>query len=155
MRTALFVVLATTVAGLALVECSGVSLCDGSYALGVRVVSASGVPLEAVNCEVLSHATDALSDPSQAEQVLASPDFRERSPSGLGWQVTARPYVGEELAVSVWFTDRVSVLLGRQLGFSQARALVVAVEYRDGKRAGKVVEIPDRAAARSVMVTVP
>jgi hypothetical protein len=82
-------------------------------------------------------------------------NFDNEAPSGLPWQVTLSPYRSEPFEVSVQVGHRVSVLLGRDVGYSQERALLVAVTYQDGKRAAKVVPIPDGRASHTLVVCVP
>jgi hypothetical protein len=133
------------------VEFCGVSLCDGAYALDVRVRSASGALIEAVSCEVCDDAHHALPDCGPGitpEQLLASPTFRDRAPSGAPWQATARPFHGQVLEVMVPESYRVSILLERERGYSQWRGLVLVAEYPGNRRFGRVV---DRQAPRRAL----
>ena len=155
MRRILLVSVLLVLAAFLLIEFCGVSVCDGAYTLQVQVRSASGTPIEAVRCDACSDAHCGFDDPRELEKLVAAGAFKERSPSGGRWEVTAQPFRGAALPVSIRMTQRVSICLERDLGYSQFRALLVAIEYAGGKRLGKVVPIPDGRVAQSVTVTVP
>jgi hypothetical protein len=160
MRKFLVLVAIVLLVGFLLIELSGVSICDGGYELQVQLHSASQTPIEAVRCEVLTFphwgwGPEPDPDDAEIDQFFAKGAFWERSPSGLSWQVDLRPFRGEPFLVLVLNTHRVSVLLGRNLGYSQQRGLAVVVEYRGGKRAGTIVEIPDGRTARTLTVELP
>ena len=115
---------------------------DGSYDLTVHVSSNLGPP-SAVSCEAFSrreHAEFALNDflPSETKQHSA----------------TADPYNGQPLTVSIPVSDRTS-MSGRELQRFQFRYLVVLAQMPDGRRVGKLLEIPDAGVAREVSVVLP
>ena len=78
------------------------------------------------------------------------PEFTRHSASQM-------PYVGKPLNVKVptSLTTARSFFLWRYTRFYQYDKLVVIVEYQDGKRQGRVVDIPDLHESRTVTVEVP
>lgn len=66
----------------------------------------------------------------------------------------ADPYTGQPLKVHIRTTGQTSAF-GRELGRHQQRFLVVNAEWRDGRRACKVVKIPDGRESREVRVSLP
>ncbi len=75
-------------------------------------------------------------------------------PEATDWRTSADPFTGEPLSLELPFATRVSAF-GRTLDDFQHRALAVIISFRDGRRMSKVLAIPHREVARSVLVTVP
>jgi hypothetical protein len=150
MRTHRVVVLtAVLLAGLVLAiglfcEFGIVSLGDGSYTLSVRVHSASESPIRSVTCEAFGRAEGA----DYSLKNLIPPDSGYQS-------ATADPFTGEDLTVEIRTTVVTSGLLDRVLKDSQSHALLVIVQYGDGRRVGKVFEIPHRRVASSIEAVFP
>ncbi|MCI0457503.1 MAG: hypothetical protein L0Z62_11080 [Gemmataceae bacterium] len=154
MRRTLIAVALLLVGGFALIELSGVSLWVGGYDLQVNLRSAGQIPIEAVRCEVLNTPEEITAEP-QLKQLFEAGTLWERPLERSRWPIDLRPFDGRPFSVHIRNGGRVSVLLGRDRGYSQQRGLAVVVEYRDGKRIGKVFEIPDGPVTREVTVTVP
>jgi hypothetical protein len=118
---------------------------DGLWPLVVRVHSASGKPINAVSAE-------AFGEGQSAEYVLehlAPPE------TGL-YSATQAPLHGDDLLVHIPVGDTVrSSLLRDYHRLYQYSRLVVIVEYEDGKREGRLVEIPDLRRSREVVVEFP
>src|SRR5271157_4213753 len=133
-KVSVVVVLLLT-ASLFFIEFGGsVCLCDGGYDLDVRLNSASQTPINAVHCGVASDSLQILPEAFKdlkAERLLAVIDPKDLK--GLGtiqWETPLRPFESEPIAVFVPTTDRISIFLGRELGYYQAyRALIIVVEY--------------------------
>jgi hypothetical protein len=115
---------------------------DGQFDLSVRVSSSLGPP-RSVSCQACSHR-------EQAEYVLE----HLLPPEGRLWSATADPFAGEPLTVNVPVSGRDS-MSGRELRRGQFRWLVVIAVLPDGRRAGKLVEIPDGRVCREVSVELP
>lgn len=130
------------VAGL-IYEFGLVAICDGSYDLTVTVNSISGSPIRAVSCEGVRNKDEAR---SRLEDLLP--------PETRLWSASAEPFTGQPLIVSIPFSFRESGL-GRTWGDTQLRGLLVIVQYQDGERMGKAIEIPHRRESRSVTVEFP
>ena len=145
--------------GFLVIEFGSVCIGDGGYSLEVYVTSSAEASIHAVWCGVAPDPQSVFPKefkPLKAEQVLATYDAETISRFGdFPWQTTARPFRGEPLSVIVPVTTRTSIVFERGLAYRQYRALIVAVEFRGGKRAGKVVEIPHARISRSVAVTFP
>lgn len=120
-----------------------VAICDGSYDLSVTVKSLSGSPIRAVSCEGFRNVEDA----RFRLEYLPQPEIRT-------WFVSAEPFTGQPLIVTLPVSFRESPL-GRTWGDTQFRGLVVIVQYQDGERRGKAIEIPHRHESRSVTVEFP
>jgi len=119
-----------------------VKVWDGSFDLTVRVSSADG-PLRSVRCESFARR-------EHAEELLERPG----PPGSRVWSVAAEPFAGEPLSVPVRVSGRESPC-GREVGRYQFRFLAVIGELADGRRVGKLVEIPDCRVSREVSVVVP
>jgi hypothetical protein len=120
-----------------------VAICDGSYDLSVTVKSVSGAPIRAVSCEGLRNVDQARS----RLDYLPPPETRL-------WSASAEPFTGQPLIVTIPLSFRESPL-GRTWGDTQLRGLLVIVQYQDGERRGKAIEIPHRHESRSVTVEFP
>jgi len=115
---------------------------DGGFDLTVNVSSTAG-PLKSVSCQ-------ACGGRKEAEEVLEHllpPDLGSRS-------AVADPFDGQPLTVQVPVSGRASPI-GRELRRSQFRYLVVIGQLNDGRRLGKLVEIPDGRESREVNVSLP
>jgi hypothetical protein len=115
---------------------------DGGFHLTVHVESEAGQPLS-VSCETFGrreHAEEALA-------VLLPPETRM-------WSTVADPFDGQPLTVLVPVSGRESPL-GRELRRSQFRYLVVIAVLPDGRRVGKLVDIPDSRVSQEVSVSFP
>jgi hypothetical protein len=130
------VILITAVA----IEFTAMTIWDGSFDLTVKVTSSDG-PIEAVWCQAENR--------ESAEFALKD---LKLEPSR--WSAAADPFRGQPLTVPVPISGRDSPL-GRELGRTQFRDLVVIAQVRDGRRLGKLVEIPDCRVSREVSVQFP
>jgi hypothetical protein len=122
-----------------------VTICDGGFDLTVHVSSQPGPP-QSVSCEVIYRR-------EAAEQVL---EHLAQPPPQRGpvMAVTADPFAGEPLTVHVpvsWWES----MSGRRLTRPRPLWLVVIAVLPDGRRVGKLVEVPDRGATRQVSVELP
>jgi hypothetical protein len=80
---------------------------------------------------------------------LAPPETRTHA-------AVADPFAGAPLAVPVPISYKTrSALLWSNSRYNQMRFLVVIVQYRDGRREGRLVEIPDLRVSRSLRVEFP
>lgn len=120
-----------------------VAICDGSYDLSVTVKSLSSAPIRAVSCQGFRNV-----DEAQFFLEYLPPHETSR------WSVSAEPFTGQPLIVSLPLSFRESPL-GRTWGDTQYRGLLVIVQYQDGERKGKTVAIPHRRESRSVTVEFP
>jgi hypothetical protein len=111
----------------------------------VTIRSASGSPVREVSAE-------AMDNPDTVRYVLEY----LIPPEGSRYSASQAPFVGDPLVVSVptSYTTH-GALLWYCARFYQYRKLVVIVEYQDGKREGRVVDIPDLHKSRMVAVEVP
>jgi hypothetical protein len=143
MGRALWIGIALFVAGLLAWEFVPiqVTVWDGGFDLAVTVTSSAG-PLRAVSCEAFGRRDYA----DEALEFLMSP----MSP----WSARAKPFGGEPLTVNVSTSGRASPS-GRELSRFQFRHLVVIGEFHDGRRVGKLVQIPDGEVSRKLSVTLP
>lgn len=118
---------------------------DGLWPLSVTVLSTSGSPIASVSAEAFSSEEWARS----SLEHLAPPETRIHS-------AVADPFADQPLAVPVptSYKSR-SALLWSRSRYNQMRLLVVIVRYRDGRREGRLVEIPDLRESRSLRVEVP
>lgn len=119
-----------------------VSLCDGSYNLTVRIKSSVGQP-SSVSCEVFGNL-------DYAKEVVDN----QFPPETEMWSRVVDPFDGQPITVSVPLTERLSPL-GRELSRVQFRYLAVIAVLPDGKRIGKLVNIPDCRELREVSVVLP
>ena len=117
-------------------------ICDGSFDLTVHVECQAGQPLT-VSCETFGrqeHAEEALS-------VLLPPEI------GM-WSTLSDPFDGQPLTVRVAVSSRESPL-GRIFRRSQFRYLVVIAVLPDGRRVGKMLDIPEYRVLQDVSVSLP
>jgi hypothetical protein len=114
---------------------------DGGFDLAVTVTCGAG-PLRAVSCEAFGRREDA----DEALEFLMRPLSQ--------WSASAKPFAAEPLTVHVPVSGRASPS-GRELSRFQFRHLVVIGEFHDGRRVGKLVEIPDSGVSRKLSVTLP
>jgi hypothetical protein len=70
------------------------------------------------------------------------------------WSAVADPFEGQPLTVNVPVSGRESPW-GRQLRRVQFQYLVVIGQWKDGRRMGKLVDIPDGRASREISVSLP
>ena len=118
---------------------------DGNWPLTVTVRSTSGSAIRAVSAEALDE-TDSVR--YFLDQPIP-PDDKHHSASQT-------PFVGEPLIVNVPTSSTIrGSLLWSYTRYYQYRKLVVVVEYQDGKREGRVVDIPDLHKNRMVTMEVP
>ena len=115
---------------------------DGGFDLAVRVSCHPGPP-RSVSCEACARRQDA----EQVLEHLQPPEAGSRS-------ATANPFVGEPLIIKVPVSGR-DAMSGRQLSRFQFGWLVVIAVLPDGRRVGKLVEIPDGRVSREVSVIFP
>ncbi len=144
MRRALIAVVATLAVGVLAWEFIPVQVLiwDGSFDLTVRVECPAGQP-RSVSCEAFGRREYA----DEAAAQLLPPESRM-------WSTTAEPFDGQALSVRVAVSGRESPF-GRELRRSQFRHLAVIAVLADGRRVGKVVDIPDGQVSREVSVTLP
>jgi hypothetical protein len=119
-----------------------VTIWDGGYELAVHVSATAG-PLRSVSCEAFSRAEDA----QHALEYTLPPETST-------WSATADPFTGEVLKVRVPVSGRDSPC-GRELRRFQFRYLLVIGHLQNGRRVGKVVEIPDGRVSREITVVLP
>ncbi len=115
---------------------------DGSFDLTVRVTSDEG-PLLWVTCEAFSRQEYAV---EAAEHHLP--------PQSRMWSVKADPFTGGPLTLAVPVSGR-STVDWRELKRFQFRHMVVIGGLPGGRRAVKLVEIPDCRVSREVAVVLP
>ena len=143
MRTFIGFVIAGIITLILVIEFGCKSICDGSYDLTVEVVSTSSSPIAAVSCEGFGKVEQA----QELLEYLPPPETKTYSAS-------ADPFTGAPLVVLIPLSFRMSPS-GRTWGDTQFRGLLVIVQYRDGKRVGKALEIPHRRESRSITVEFP
>jgi hypothetical protein len=118
---------------------------DGLSPITVIIRSASGSPIQAVSAE-------AEDDPDFIRYILQQPIPLEATHHSA----SQSPYIGEPLTVNVPTTVTTrGALLWRYTRFHQCHKLVFIAEYKDGRRKGRVVDIPDLHKSRTVAVEVP
>jgi hypothetical protein len=115
---------------------------DGGFDLTVNVSSTAG-PLKSVSCQACGGREEA----EEILEYLLPPDLGSSS-------AVADPFDGQPLRVQVPVSGRASPM-GRELRRSQFRYLVVIGQLNDGRRLGKLVEIPDGRESREVSVSLP
>ena len=86
-----------------------------------------------------------------AQLALSDKWLQERSSPYLA---TVCPFDGNPLEVSVAVTQHISAFGRRHYDF-QFKRLVVIAELEGGRRIEKVVDIPHRETARSVVISIP
>jgi hypothetical protein len=117
----------------------------GHWPISVTIVSTSGSRIASASCEV---------GPSDewgryVLEHLAPPESPMHS-------VVEDPFLGQPLCVTVPTGAKTEEsLLRSKTTHSQYRHLVVIVRYADGRREGRLCEIPDLRKARSVRVEFP
>jgi hypothetical protein len=114
---------------------------DGSFDLAVNVSSTAG-PFGSISCE-------ACRDRKDTDFML-----EHLPPPETVWSVVSNPFDGRPLTVHVPMGGKESPW-GRELTRYQFRHLVVIGQLQDGRRLGKVVEIPDCRVSRQVSVSLP
>ena len=118
---------------------------DGLWPITVTLRSANGSAIRAVSAE-------AEDNPDFIRYYLEQPIL----PAFTHHSASQIPYVGKPLTVNVPTSLTThGALLWRYTRFYQFHKLVVIVEYQDGKREGRVVDIPDLHKSRVVAVEVP
>lgn len=118
---------------------------DGLWPLSVTVSSVTGSPIASVSAEAFS-----------SEAVARSTLEHLTPPETRTYSAVADPFIGEPLPVLVPTSYQTrSALVWSQSRYNQMRLLVVIVEYQDGRREGRLVEIPDLRQSRSVSVVFP
>lgn len=115
---------------------------DGSYELTVRFEN-RGPLIRSVSCESYGNR-------DSAEFAVAHHLSSERQV----WSEVEDPFQGKPVKVRVAVSGHDS-FLGFELSRSQFRYLAVIVTYPDGRKAGRVVDIPDMRESREVTVTFP
>ncbi len=118
---------------------------DGLWPLAVTVASASDRPIASVSCEAFPSEERARSSLDH----LAPPETRLFS-------AVADPFRGEAVEVPIPTSYKTrAALLWSSSRYNQMRLLVVLVQYRDGQREGRLVELPDLRQVRSMRVEFP
>src|SRR5262249_37816467 len=115
---------------------------DGGFDLTVNVSSTAGLP-RSVSCQAFGHKEEA----EQALDYLLSPETRL-------WSVVVDPFEGKPITLFVP-TSGTASMSGRELSRVQFRYLVVIATLPDGRRVGKLAEIPDSRQSREVSVALP
>jgi hypothetical protein len=114
----------------------------GKFDLAV-VVEPSGGRICAVTSEAFQRR-------EEAESAL-----EQLTPPSSDWcSATEAPFTGQPLKTRVPFSQRTSAL-GREIDYIQFHYLVVIAELQDGRRVGKLVDIPDGRMSREVHVGLP
>ena len=144
MRRALIAVVAVLALGVLAWEFVPIQVLiwDGSFDLIVRVECPEGRP-RAVTCEAFDRREFA----NEAVTHLLPSESRS-------WSAVADPFDGRPITVHVAVSGRESPF-GRELRRSQFRYLAVIAVMPDGRRVGKVVDIPDGQVSREVSVALP
>ena len=119
-----------------------VEVWDGHFDLTVQVSSPLG-RLGSVSCEAFGARELA----EQAVENLYPPDTHLSS-------AVANPFDGQPLTVTVPLSGRKSPV-GRELRRHQFQYLAVIGRLENGKKIGKLVEIPDCRVAREIDVSLP
>lgn len=114
---------------------------NGTFKLTVRVDCPEGRP-RSVSCEAFGHREYA---DNAASLLPYEPNV---------WFVVSDPFDGQPITVRVPIGGRESPF-GRELNRHQYQFLAVIAVLPDGRRVGKVVEIPVRRVCREVSVTLP
>jgi len=118
---------------------------DGMLPLTVTIRSAAASNIRAVSAEAFGNSKD-------AEYALdnAIPPETKR------YSALQTPFTGQKLTVDIpiGYTTR-GALLWHLSRYYQFTKLVVLVEYVDGKRTGRLVDIPDLHHSQEISVEVP
>ena len=118
---------------------------DGLWPLSITVVSAPGSQIQSVSGE-------AFSSPEVAQQSVE----HLAPPETFTYAAVADPFRGETLTLSVPTSVRTrSALVWSDSRYNQMRWLVVLAQYVDGRREGRLIEIPDLRQARSLRIEFP
>lgn len=117
-------------------------LCDGTYYLAVSVTSTDPSAIKWVCCQAFGGDLD-------ADEYLANLQPFKYSI----WSDRADPFHGREMRVDL--PDSFKSLGGYTWDDSQPRKLVVLLEYKDGRRVGKKIEIPHRSVTTKLSVQLP
>jgi hypothetical protein len=118
---------------------------DGLWPVSVTIRSTSGLAIQSVSGEAFGDAGSA----EYALQNLSAPETFIDS-------ATQDPYLGEKLAVPVPTSERTNrSLVWNYRSFYQFKTLVVIVQYANGRREGRMVEIPDLRQKRDIVVEFP
>lgn len=143
MRRKLIVIVVLMIAGVLLWVYTSMqyTIWDGGFELTIHVSSDPGPP-RSVSCQAFGSRQD-------AEYVLTRLIHPERL-----WSIVADPFNGEALILNVPLSGHDS-MSGRELVRFQFRYLVVIAVLPDGRRVGKLVEIPDCRVSREVSVVLP
>jgi hypothetical protein len=118
------------------------SLGDCWYDLTVTVNSASATPLKEVRGMTFfdaAKATEVLTNPKAAFEASCEEQ---------------RAFNGKSLVIDVGYTSW-TYCFGLRHSDDPPRFLMLIVDYDDGKRARKLVEIPHHSVARAIVVDVP
>ncbi|MBS0263837.1 MAG: hypothetical protein JSS02_18005 [Planctomycetes bacterium] len=115
---------------------------DGGFNLIVHVSSDEG-PLSAVSCE------------AESSRKYAELKFQHLLPPERGgWSATAKPFTGKPVKIFIPVSGTES-MSGRALTRTQFELLVVIGEFQDGRRVGKLVEIPDGRVSHELQISLP
>jgi hypothetical protein len=118
---------------------------DGARPVSVTIRSASGLAIQSVSGEAFGSAESA--EPTL--QNLSPPETFIHSS-------TQDPYLGEKLAVPVPTSEHSKhSLVWNYRSFYQFKTLVVIVQYANGRREGRMIEIPDLRQKRDIVVEFP
>jgi hypothetical protein len=113
----------------------------GGFELTVNVTT-SGDKLRSVSCEAVGGKREVA---EEVAEKLIPPETRL-------WSTVADPFDGKPLKVHIQFTTGGSC---SEPHYHQLRYLVVIGTFQDGRRLGKVVEIPDGRQSKEVDVSFP
>lgn len=122
---------------------------DGHYDLTIRLRPAEGVRLKAVTCQAFAELASA---EVEANSFLPPDSFHQ------GVWLKSDPYAGEDLKLSIPFTDRVRIpFFGEPYLESdwQFTGLMVIADFESGKRVRKAIEIPHRNDSWLIEVGLP
>jgi hypothetical protein len=117
-------------------------LCDGTYDLAISVTSTDPSPIKWVCCQAFRGDLD-------ADEYLANLQPFKYSI----WSDRADPFDGREMRVDLPYSFKSSGAF--KWDDSQPHKLVVPLEYQDGRRVGKKIEIPHRSGTTKLSVQVP
>lgn len=121
-------------------DASVVSLCSCAYELSIVVYDDRIADIEELTCEAFGIIDDA--------------EFQHyvRRPWKPFYGVSAPHFRGEPVIVTIPYGDRVSPL-GRSRPTYPFTKLVIVAQYKDGRRSGKLVDIPKPSEAQSIVVS--
>jgi hypothetical protein len=124
-----------------LILCSIAKVWDGRFDLTVHVSSSEFVP-QAVSCE------------PEFKRVMADFDVEHFDMAEVTWSTTADPFTGDALTVPIPVSGR-ELIFGFESSRTHCQWLAIIAVAPDGKRIGKVVEIPDGRKCREIYVKLP